>query len=146
MRVHERRAACRRPSTTKVAINYLGGYRNSMTFVLTGLDIEAKAELAERTLWSLVPGGRESFDAVDVQPAPHRSRRPRHQRRRLAELRITVMDHDEDKVGRAFSNKVIEMVLASYPGLFTTSRRPTRRASASTGRRWCPPTCPTTRW
>ena len=39
----------------------------------------------------------------------------------LAELRITVMDPDEDKVGRAFSNTVIEMVLANYPGLFTTS-------------------------
>ena len=30
------------PSDVKVAINYLGGYRNTMTLVLTGLDIEAE--------------------------------------------------------------------------------------------------------
>jgi len=55
------------PETTKVALNYLGGYRNSMTFVVTGLDVETKAELAERTLWSLIEGGRASFDSVDVR-------------------------------------------------------------------------------
>ena len=109
------------PDTTKVAVNYLGGYRNSMTFVLTGLDIEAKAELAERTLWSLVPGGRESFDSVDVRLRRSDHEDPATNEDALAELRITVMDQDRAKVGRAFSNTAIEMVLASYPGLFTTS-------------------------
>ncbi len=109
------------PDTTKVAVNYLGGYRNSMTFMLTGLDIEAKAELAERTLWSLVPGGRESFGAVDVRLRRSDHADPATNEEALAELRITVMDRDKAKVGRAFSNTAIEMVLASYPGLFTTS-------------------------
>jgi hypothetical protein len=109
------------PDTTKVAINYLGGYRNSMTFVLTGLDIEAKAGLAERTLWSLVPGGRESFESVDVLLRRSDRTDPATNTDALAELRITVMDPDRAKVGRAFSNRAIEMVLASYPGLFTTS-------------------------
>ncbi len=104
-----------------MAINYLGGARNSMTFVLTGLDIDAKATLAERTLWSLVPGGKESFDAVDVRLRRTDRDDPATNDDALAELRITVMDHDEQKVGRAFSNKVIEMVLASYPGFYTTS-------------------------
>jgi hypothetical protein len=45
------------PSTTKVCINYLGGYKNSMTFGLVGLDIR-RARLAEETLWTLV-GGRQ---------------------------------------------------------------------------------------
>ena len=45
------------PGTLKVAVNYLGGYRNTMTFVLTGLDIEAKARLAEQALWARVPPG-----------------------------------------------------------------------------------------
>jgi hypothetical protein len=92
-----------------------------MTFMLTGLDIEAKAELAERTLWSLVPGGRQSFDAVDVQLRRSDHADPATNEEALAELRITVMDTDKAKVGRAFSNTAIEMVLASYPGLFTTS-------------------------
>jgi len=39
----------------------------------------------------------------------------------LAHLRVTVMDRDQTKVGRAFSNTVIEMVLANYPGFFTTT-------------------------
>src|SRR5207244_8722979 len=53
------------PTTTKVCINYLGGYKNSMTFVLTGLDIAAKAETAEQTLWTLL-GGRERFAETPV--------------------------------------------------------------------------------
>ncbi len=66
------------PPTTKVCINYLGGYRNSMTFVLAGLDIEAKARLAEETLWTLV-GGRERFAETQRPPralGPDRSARP----------------------------------------------------------------------
>ncbi|MEJ5254269.1 MAG: acyclic terpene utilization AtuA family protein [Acidimicrobiales bacterium] len=109
------------PSHTKVAINYLGGHRNTMTFVLTGLDIEEKAAVAERTLWSLIPGGREAFDAVDVQLLRTDQPDPPTNEDALAQLRITVIDRDPAKVGRAFSNKVIEMVLASYPGLFTTT-------------------------
>jgi hypothetical protein len=109
------------PEDAKVAINYRGGWRNSMTFVLTGLDIEAKAELAERTLWSLVPGGRDAFDAVDVQLRRTDRADPVTNEDAVAELRVTVMDRDRDKVGRSFSGKVIEMVLASYPGFFTTS-------------------------
>ena len=109
------------PDSTKVAINYLGGFRNAMTFVLTGLDIEAKADLAERTLWALVPGGRDGFDAVDVQLRRSDHADPATNEDAQAELRITVMDHDRAKVGRAFSSTAIEMVLANYPGLFTTS-------------------------
>ncbi len=33
------------PEKLKVSINLLGGWRNTMTFVLTGLDIEEKASL-----------------------------------------------------------------------------------------------------
>ena len=36
------------PPTLKVGINYVGGYRNTFTVALTGLDIEAKAALARR--------------------------------------------------------------------------------------------------
>ena len=90
-----------------MAINYLGGYRNSMTFVLTGLDVEAKAGLASRTLWSRVP--RESFEQVHVELAPMAG---------TALLRITVMDADSRKAGRAFSSAVVETGLASYPGFY----------------------------
>jgi hypothetical protein len=109
------------PAEVKVAVNSVGGYRNTMTFVLTGLDIEAKADLAERTLWSMIPGGKEGFDAVDVQLLRWDREDPATNTDAMAHLRVTVQDADEAKVGRAFSSAVIEMVLANYPGFFTTS-------------------------
>ena len=39
----------------------------------------------------------------------------------MGQLRVTVKDRDAKKVGRAFSNKFIELGLASYPGFFTTT-------------------------
>ena len=44
------------PATLKVALIYSGGYRNSMTLVLTGLDIEEKAAWAERELFDILGG------------------------------------------------------------------------------------------
>lgn len=91
------------PDTLKVAVNYLGGYRNTMTLVLTGLDAAAKARVAEEAIWARVP--RESFDQVDVSFDPPL-------------LRVTVMDRDARKAGRAFSSAVVETGLASYPGFY----------------------------
>ncbi|MEV6864679.1 acyclic terpene utilization AtuA family protein [Streptosporangium subroseum] len=95
------------PDTLKVAINYLGGYRNTMTMVLTGLDIEAKARLAQDAIWARVP--RESFEQVHVELTPMAD---------TALLRITVMDADSRKAGRAFSSAVVETGLANYPGFY----------------------------
>ncbi len=109
------------PEQVKVAVNSLGGYRNTMTFVLTGLEIEAKAELAERSLWATVPGGHDAFDEVDVQLLRWDREDPATTSDAIAHLRVTVKSADEAVVGRAFSNSVIEMVLANYPGFLTTS-------------------------
>jgi hypothetical protein len=107
------------PPTTKVCINHFGGYKNSMTFVLTGLDIEGKAVLAEETLWKLV-GGREQF--AESQVTLRRADRPDPATNddAFAYLIISVKDPDPQKVGRGWSNKVVEMALASYPGFFMT--------------------------
>ncbi|MGW2195755.1 acyclic terpene utilization AtuA family protein [Streptosporangium sp. NPDC001682] len=95
------------PATLKVAVNYLAGYRNTMTLVLTGLDIEAKAELAQEAIWARVP--RESFDEVHVELTPLAG---------TALLRVTVMDADRRRAGRVFSSAVVETGLASYPGFY----------------------------
>jgi hypothetical protein len=108
------------PATTKVCINYLGGYRNSMTFVLAGLDIGAKAETAEQTLWTLL-GGKERFAETHVQLVRSDRPDPRTNDEAFAYLRVLVKDADAEKVGRAFSNKAVEMALANYPGFFITS-------------------------
>jgi hypothetical protein len=99
------------PATTKVCLNHLGGFRNSTTFVLTGLDLDAKAELARRTLFDAL-GGEGAFDDVAVTTT---------RTDEGALLRITVKDADEAKVGRAFSNAAIELALASYPGFHLTA-------------------------
>ncbi|WP_327109619.1 acyclic terpene utilization AtuA family protein [Nonomuraea glycinis] len=92
------------PGTLKVAVNYLAGYRNTMTLVLTGLDLAAKARVAEEAIWARIP--KDSFDEVDVTLTDS------------GLLRITVMDADRNVAGRAFSAAVVETGLASYPGFY----------------------------
>ncbi|HMC40558.1 MAG TPA: acyclic terpene utilization AtuA family protein [Acidimicrobiales bacterium] len=116
------------PATAKVSLNYQGGWRSTTTLYLTGLDIEAKAALVERALWSGVPGGRDAFAAVDVQLLRTDKPDPATNEEAAAELRITVKDPDERKVGRAFSARITELALSSYPGLYGGG--PTAGASA----------------
>ncbi|MEV6137213.1 acyclic terpene utilization AtuA family protein [Nocardia sp. NPDC051990] len=101
------------PPQLKVSLNTLGGFRNEMEFVLTGLDIEAKAALAQRQLESWLP----------VRPAEltwtlARLDRPDAETEEQASalLRCVVRDPDPNKVGRAFANVAVELALASYPG------------------------------
>jgi hypothetical protein len=108
------------PAETKLCLNYLGGYRNSATFVLTGLDIPEKAKLIEDTFWSLV-GGRERFAETTVSLERHDRDDPEAPSDGVAYLKFTVKDPDAAKVGRAWSNKAIEMGLAHYPGFHMTA-------------------------
>lgn len=108
------------PPTAKVAINHLGGFRNSVTFVLTGLDIPAKAAVVERALWSAV-GGRESFAETDVRLTRTAHPDPATSEEAMADLRITVKDPDRTKTGKTFSRAAVELALASYPGFFLTA-------------------------
>ncbi|MDO8614996.1 MAG: acyclic terpene utilization AtuA family protein [Dehalococcoidia bacterium] len=108
------------PDTAKVCINYLGGFRSTMTFVLTGLDIEEKAKLAEETLFAEL-GGKERFGEVTVKLTRTDREDPPSNEEAGATLRVTVKDKDPRKVGREFSGKVVEMALANYPGFHMTS-------------------------
>jgi Acyclic terpene utilisation family protein AtuA len=105
------------PATLKVALNMLGGYRNTMTMVITGLDIEEKAEHAEQLLAERLP----KLDEVDVRLL--RFDRPDAPSNELgvAHLRVTVKDQDERKAGRAFSEAITELALAGYAGFHTTT-------------------------
>ena len=102
----------------KVALNMLGGFRNRMEFVLTGLDVAGKAELA-------LAGLR---DALPVQPAVLEHRLVRLDRpdastneQAASLLRVTAKDPSDGPVGRSFSNAAVELALASYPGFTLTS-------------------------
>ena len=96
------------PANLKVSLNYAGGYRNSMILSIEGLDVAAKARLAEQTIWARVDGGRDAFETADVELVGSDP----------ALLRISVLDQDKAKVGRAFSAAVVETALASYPGFY----------------------------
>ncbi|MEU8729824.1 acyclic terpene utilization AtuA family protein [Streptomyces tendae] len=100
------------PPTLKVGLNRLGGFRNEVAFVLTGLDVEAKADLVRAQMepalgkiadvrWDLVRTDRP--DAPTEETAS-------------ALLRLVVRDADQQVVGRALSGAAIELALAGYPG------------------------------
>jgi hypothetical protein len=105
------------PATTKVCLNLVGGFRNSMAFLLTGLDIDAKAALVQRQLAPALDGVRDvtwSLARTDQEdPATHEQA--------VATLRLTVKDDDDKRIGRPFSNAAVEIALASYPGCTLTS-------------------------
>ncbi|WP_275426273.1 acyclic terpene utilization AtuA family protein [Nocardioides daejeonensis] len=111
------------PEELKVAINQLGGYRNTMTLVLTGLDIEKKAAWAQEQLFTVL-GGEGQYESVDVRLLRFDREDAPTNEQATAHLRITVMDGDRDKVGRRFSNATMELAVAGYPG-FHTSTPPT---------------------
>ncbi|MBP2450389.1 acyclic terpene utilization AtuA family protein [Mycolicibacterium lutetiense] len=106
------------PPTLKVSCNSIGGFRNAATFVLTGLDIEAKAQLIRSQLeagikvrpaeleWNLA---RTDHPDADTEEAAS------------ALLHCVVRDPDPNLVGRQFSAAGVELALASYPGFTTTA-------------------------
>ncbi|WP_227999283.1 acyclic terpene utilization AtuA family protein [Nocardia australiensis] len=106
------------PPRLKVSLNTLGGFRNEMEFVLTGLDIEAKAALAQRQLESWL-----SVRPAELSWTLARLDRPDAETEEQASalLRCVVRDPDPNKVGRAFSSVAVELALASYPGASFTS-------------------------
>jgi hypothetical protein len=106
------------PPTLKVSLNSIGGFRNATTFVLTGLDIEAKADLVRRQLdsalsvkpaeleWTLARTDHADADTEEAASAL---------------LRCVVRDPDPANVGRQFSSAAVELALASYPGFTVTA-------------------------
>ena len=108
------------PRDVKVCLNLLGGWRNTMTFVLTGLDIEAKADLTLRSLSDAL-GGTEQFAEFDARLVRSDKVDASTEAEAAAQLRITVKDGDAERVGRRFSGAATELALAGYPGLHITA-------------------------
>ena len=107
------------PATLKVCCNTLAGHRNEVTFVLCGLDIEAKAALVRSQMEAALAASPPAHlrwtlartDHVD-SPAEEAA---------SAFLHCSVRDPDPAVVGRAFSGPAVEMALASYPGFHLTA-------------------------
>ena len=106
------------PDLLKVGVNELGGFRNSVELVLTGLDIEAKAAWVRAQLtaalepapaevvWS--PVGQPPLDAETEEAAS-------------VLLRCTVKDPQPEPVGTSFTAAAVGLALASYPGFTLTA-------------------------
>ena len=103
------------PSTAKVCVNTLAGFRNGATFVLCGPDIEAKADLARRQLetevgtdgitWTLARTDHPDADTEETASAL---------------LHATIKADDPKRV-KGFSRACVELALASYPGFTLTA-------------------------
>jgi hypothetical protein len=106
------------PPDLKVAHTAVGGFRNELTVVLTGLDIPAKASLfrrqfeaAARTRPAEVTWTLTRLDSPDAPT----------QQQASALLTVVARDRDEKVAGRAFTDGAVELALASYPGFFATA-------------------------
>jgi hypothetical protein len=102
------------PPALKVGLNHLGGFRNSAEFVLTGLDLEDKAELVRVQLQEALP------DLPELQPVWTLARTdhddPDTEEAASARLRCQVRSTDAQAVGRRFSRAAVELALGSYVG------------------------------
>ncbi len=103
------------PPTHKVCINTIGGFKNGVEILLTGLDIEKKAELFIDQIFHNL-GGQEQFDEVEIQLIRSDQENPESSEVAHAALRISVTSSDASKVGRLFSAKITELGLATIPG------------------------------
>jgi hypothetical protein len=106
------------PDTLKVSLNHLAGFRNEVTMVLTGLDIDAKAELARRQfeaeLTTRPADLTWTLTRLDQDDAPT-------EQQASALLQCVAKDLDQKVVGRQFSSAAVELALASYPGFTMTA-------------------------
>lgn len=106
----------------KVCINLFAGFRNRMTFLLTGLDIEGKADLLRRTIDRQLD--RDDFDEIDVRLIRSDHEDPADNAEAIARMQVTVKSMDAETVGRrGFSGPLVELALSSYPG-FTMTEPP----------------------
>ena len=106
------------PSTLKVCLNSLGGFRNTAEFVVTGLAQSAKVawlrrqleaawgDLASSVTWTHGPAGVPGADTEEGAST---------------RLRATVKSADPKVAGKAFTAPAIELALGSYPGFTLTA-------------------------
>ncbi|MEU9234580.1 acyclic terpene utilization AtuA family protein [Streptomyces subrutilus] len=105
------------PDTLKVGVTRIGGWRNEVVFVLTGLDVEAKAALVRAQLAEVLEGvadARWTLSRTDHEDAPT-------EETASALLRLVVRDPSPERVGRGLTSAAVELALGSYPGFHVTA-------------------------
>ena len=107
------------PSRLKVCVNELGGHRNQMELVLTGLDIEEKAAWVRAQVEAALGGRRPAETEWSLARTDHPDADT--QEAASARLRLVVRDPSADRVGKGLTAPLIELALASYPGFTATT-------------------------
>ncbi|MCW2834506.1 MAG: hypothetical protein JWN68_2459 [Nocardioides sp.] len=106
------------PAQLKVCVNELGGWRNSVEFVLTGLDVEAKADWVRNQLTAALT--TPPAEVAWSQPVPPIQDADSEEAASVL-LRCTVKDPQPGPVGRPFTSAAVELALGSYPGFTMTA-------------------------
>ncbi len=106
------------PSSLKVAMNELGGFRTDLGIALVGLDVEAKAALVEEAFWAACPYGPADFADVTTTLVRTDKADPASNEEAVAVWRLTLKDADERKLGRSVGAAMTELALATIPGFF----------------------------
>ncbi len=132
------------PATTKVSLNYVGGWRTTVSLALTGLDIEAKAALVEAGLWKPYPGGdRPSPTPPSIWCAPTAPIRPAT-RRPPPNCGSPSRIPTRPRWDAASPPRSPSWPCPATRACTFCHRR--ARPTACTGRRWCPSTWCKARW
>ncbi len=109
------------PDTLKVCLNHLGGFRNQLELVLTGLDIDAKATWVRRQVEAAWSSAGTSFAEVDWALARTDHPDAPTEEAASARLRVSVRDPDASTAGKGFTAPLVELALSSYPGFTLTT-------------------------
>ncbi|WP_242537718.1 acyclic terpene utilization AtuA family protein [Streptomyces sp. BRB081] len=106
------------PPTLKAGLTRLGGWRNEVVFVLTGLDIEAKADLVQAQMGDALAAAGPREVRWELARTDHADAATEETASAL--LRLVVRDPEPEKVGRV-SGAAVELALAGYPGFHLTA-------------------------
>ncbi|MFD5703042.1 acyclic terpene utilization AtuA family protein, partial [Streptomyces lasiicapitis] len=109
------------PPTLKAGLTRVGGHRNEVVFVLTGLDIDAKADLVRDQIEDALGRAKSRPESVRWELARTDHPDAPTEETASALLRLVVRDRDADLVGRAVTGAAIELALGSYPGFHVTA-------------------------
>ena len=107
------------PETLKVCVNTLGGHRNTMEFLITGLDVAEKVEWVKEQVTA--QWGDHAPASVEWTLGPAPAEDPATIGEAATVLRCVALDADPKVAGKGFTAPAVEIALASYPGCTLTS-------------------------
>ncbi len=101
--------------TSKVTINCMDGYQNTMVFNVMGLDVKKKVDILHEQFLNNI-GGEDTFDQMDIQFIHNGTTDPQTNEEAFSQWRVSVVDRDPQKAGKFFTSKLMELALCSPAG------------------------------